>query len=71
MASGIMMDLRGMMQITMGSNGDVMVEGILFSSFFECLVGGGEGCWGNTLGNSMGAIKTTRDVRKTFFSLIH
>jgi hypothetical protein len=27
--------------------------------------------WGNTLGNNMGAIKTTRNARKTFFSLVH
>jgi hypothetical protein len=37
--------LEGTMQITMGNNGDVMVEGIFyFLLFLKAFVGGG--CWG-------------------------
>jgi hypothetical protein len=56
MALGIMMDLRGTMQITMGNNGDVMMEGIFyFLLFLSALVGGGEGVGvGDDMGKHIG-----------------
>jgi hypothetical protein len=53
MALGIMMDLRGMMQITMGNNGDVMMEGIFYFLLFLSTLVGGEGV-GDDMGKHIG-----------------